>query len=83
MTIDSKGWNLYKDIMLVCKKVENKDNYYLAYVVNPKNKVQLENARRWAKGYIDNEVFEFTLDNSDFHMEILSSANNSSQGGKL
>ena len=83
MVLEDKEWNLYTDLILVCKRVENKNNYYKAYVVNPKNKKQLETAREWARGYRDNEVIEFNFENSDFQMEILSSANGSSQGGKL
>ena len=48
--MDNSLWNLYDEIILVCKKTD-KNNYYKAYVVNPNNKTQLETARRWAIGY--------------------------------
>ena len=82
--MDNSLWNLYDEIILVCKKTE-KNNYYKAYVVNPNNKTQLETARRWATGYNkkENKTYEFTYDNKDFKLEIISSADNSSQRGKL
>ena len=82
--MDNSLWNLYDEIILVCKKTD-KNNYYKAYVVNPNNKTQLETARRWAIGYNkkENKTYEFTYDNKDFKLEIISSADNSSQGGKL
>ena len=73
MVLEDNGWNLYTDLILVCKRVENKNNYYKAYVVNPKNKKQLETAREWARGYRDNEVIEFNFENSsDNSEEIIS-----------
>ena len=45
MAIYDKGWNLYKEIILVCKKVENKNNYMHRDVMD-QNIQKLKN--RWS-----------------------------------
>ena len=74
------------------------DDLYQGYIVEPGNKKQLESAKHWAKCTLygpynwdrreyewkkecEGEVFEF--DNSGFTLELLNSAEGSSQGGKL
>ena len=69
-----------------------------AYVVDPNNSEMLKSARYWAeitvcgdydeetKTYPNKQVIkgeEFELDNKDFTLELLDSAEESSQGGKL
>ena len=107
MTEKYEGWNLYDKVIIVGKArtVWNREKYcwetqegiQQGYLVDPKNKKQLENAERWAetvryeynkelgrseavetvKGTVD------TFDNDGFEIELLESADGSSQGGKL
>ena len=107
MTEKYEGWNLYDKVIIVGKArtVWNRDKYcwetqegiQQGYIVDSKNKKQLENAERWAetvryeynkelgrseavetvKGTVD------TFDNDGFEIELLESADGSSQGGKL
>ena len=86
MDYKDTSWNLYDKVLLVCKPRKDK-NYYEAYVVDPNNKSQLKSAINWAKHWNESkkeyDTIQFEFDNEDFIMEIFSSANNSSQGGKL
>ena len=101
-----EGWTLYDKIIIV-EKIVYKYDYNLGkriktddkqgYIVDPKNKKQLESAMRWAdikehkynsdlKEYEDirgNKVAIYEFQNEDFGIELLDSAEGSDQGGKL
>ena len=50
--MDYKGWTLYDEITLVIKKEKNQYRGYefpQAYIVNPKDKKQLQTAINWGK----------------------------------
>lgn len=101
-----EGWTLYEKVIIVEKIVYNYD-YGLGkriktdekqgYIVDSKNKKQLETAMSWAetKEYDynpetkRNEIIKVNkgiiheFQNEDFEIELLDSAEGSSQGGKL
>ena len=97
-----EGWNLYNNVIIVGKAMTkwNRDTYkwetieglQQGYIVDPKNKKQLENAQRWAETWRydgDGKVIDKisgtidTFDNDGFEIELMDSAECSSQGGKL
>ena len=104
-----EGWNLYDKVIIVEKVVreyDRKSDSWVdsgnrqGYIVDPKNKKQLENAKRWGATtlyeYGEDEIGcrnikethtyaakEYIFDNNDFEIELLDSAEGSSQGGKL
>ena len=106
MKYSYEGWTLYDKVIIVEKIVYNY-NYGLGkriktdekqgYIVDPKNKKQLETAMSWAetKEYDynpetkQNEIIKVNkgiiheFQNEDFEIELLDSAEGSSQGGKL
>ena len=100
-----KGWSLFDKVIIVAKRERKWDwqeQDYIegelqGYIVDPSNKVMLENAVQW--GTIHNRLEEkdeygryiyekiepaqYTFENKDFTLELLDSAEGSSQGGKL
>lgn len=95
--MEYNGWSLFDTVLLICRK-PTEDNIYQAYLCDPKNKKQIENARFWGKrteyGDYDKETrsypnkkeypaIEFEFENKDFEFELYDSADGSSQGGKL
>lgn len=84
------GWTFTEKVILVIKN-EAPDVIPWAYVVNPNNKKQLNNAIEWGTAYryggkgkepsVQPKIVK--LDNKDFKMEIIDSAGSSSQGGRL
>ena len=74
------GWKITDTIILVRRK-DNKQ----AYVVDPNNKKQLDNAIAWSNYYSESKDNSevFVLDNKGFKVKLLSAAGSSSQGGKL
>lgn len=97
-----EGWNLYNKVIIVGKamtkwnketwKWETIEGLQQGYIVDPKNKKQLENAQRWAETWRydgDGKAIEEipgtvdTFDNDGFEIELMDSAEGSSQGGKL
>lgn len=96
-TMVYNGWNLLDKVLLVCRQAD-KDNIYQAYLCDPSNKKQVENARSWYSywdyGEYDKTTHsypnkkrvngvEFELDNQGFEFQLYDSAGGSSQGGKL
>lgn len=71
------SWTMEDEIILVVSN--NKWKYRKAYLVNPKDKNSLNNAKHWAGE--DHEVV--TTKNEGFELTITNSAGGSSQGGKL
>lgn len=95
--MDYNGWALFDKVLLVCRE-HYKGDIYQAYLCDPNNKKQIENARRWGSwteyGNYDKETrtypnkkehpaVEFEFENSGFEFQLYDSANGSSQGGKL
>lgn len=92
------GWNILDNITLVIKQEKHpRYGYPQGYVVDPRNKKQLDTAKNWGtdtkyikvddlKNKYDTVVLEpniVTIENKGFTIELLDSANSSSQGGKL
>lgn len=90
------GWNLYDEVTLVIKTNKHrKYGYPQAYVVDTKNKKQYASAISWGTEYSYTQKedgtydkFEYkplvkTLKNDGFTIELIDSADNSCQGGKL
>lgn len=70
---------IYDKVTLVIRKRDN-----MAYLVNPNDENMLNNARKWATTYCrDNKPDEYTIDNGNFELSIVDSADRSCQGGKL
>lgn len=95
--MEYNGWSLFDKVLLICRK-PIKDDIYQAYLCDPKNKKQIENARFWGKStdygeydwntrtYPNKKEYpavEFEFENKDFEFELYDSAGGSSQGGKL
>lgn len=95
--MEYNGWSLFNKIILICRPPD-KNGIYQAYLCDPKNKKQIENARGWGRttiyGEYDKETHsypnkktfdaeEFEFDNEDFELYLYDSAHGSSQGGKL
>ena len=91
-----QGWSLFDKILLVCR--HEKDGIRQAYLCDPTNKKQIENAKSWGESWcregwnpetrtyaIDKKIpaEEFEFNNEDFTFELFDSAGGSSQGGKL
>lgn len=109
MSTNYNGWNLYDKVIIVEKVIFNYERQEdgsskmvdsgrrQGYIVDPKNKKQLESALYWAqtgryvydaeKGYSElvdkHDGVQYEFDNDGFEIELLNSAENSSQGGKL
>lgn len=97
--MDYKGWKLYNDVIIVIKNDNEENRKYdkpQGYVVDSKNKKQLESAISWGTVYNytkDEKTGRLlsktvsptlhTVPNSGFEIELLDSAKSSSQGGKL
>lgn len=95
--MEYSGWTLYDTITLVIKHSKYQTyEYPQAYLVNPKNKKQLETAIAWGTERVyelnketgKNEVKVtkpdvVTVKNDNFTIQLLDSANSSCQGGKL
>lgn len=71
--MDFKGWQLMDKVLFLVREDQS------AYVVNPENKSQFENAKRWTGDKNENIIF----DNEGFKFSLYKAAGNSSQGGKL
>ena len=95
--MDYNGWALFDKVLLVCRE-HYKGDIYQAYLCDPNNKKQIENARRWGSwteyGEYDKETktypnrkehpaVEFEFENNGFDFQLYDSAGGSSQGGKL
>lgn len=95
--MDYNGWALFDKVLLVCRE-HYKCDIYQAYLCDPNNKKQIENARRWGSwteyGEYDKETktypnkkehpaVEFEFENNGFEFQLYDSAGGSSQGGKL
>ena len=102
------GWKMFDTVTIVSRPI-TKWNYEIheniatgecqGFLVDPKNKKQLESARQWGTTYkhiyeevdgkrvhTDTEIIEpdeFTYDNKGFTLELSEAAEQSSQGGKL
>lgn len=99
MENDYKGWSIYDKITLVIKQEKfRKTNYNQAYVVNTKDKKQLQTAINWGtitkyhktendkpNDYYKEEIKPLIVetDNTGFTICLLNSAEGSSQGGKV
>lgn len=102
------GWKMFDTVTIVAKQMirwnyETQENIATGecqgFIVDPKNKKQLESARQWGTTYnhiyeevdgkrvhTDTEIIEpdeFTYDNKGFTLELSEAAKQSSQGGKL
>ena len=70
---------IYDKVTFVVRKRDN-----MAYLVNPNDENMLNNARKWTNTYCkDNNADEYTVDNGNFELSIIDSADRSYQGGKL
>lgn len=71
---------IYDKVTFVVRKRDN-----MAYLVNPNDENMLNSARKWATTYCknDNDFDEYTVDNGNFELSIVDSADRSCQGGKL
>lgn len=93
-----QGYKLVDKIILVGKVPRKDEKYMQAFLVDPANKNQLENAKRWAtwteygpydretrtyEWKVEHDAIEFEFDNTGFKLELLDCAGGSSQGGKL
>lgn len=95
--MEYQGWTLYDEVTLVIRtELTCGYKYPQAYVVDTKNKKQLETATNWGNRYNyekDEKTGEVTktvippiiktVKNDGFTIELLDSANGSYQGGKL
>lgn len=89
------GWSLYDEVIFVVSnsEIEYKGNKYRqAYLVNPKDKKQLERATNWGrtkrydKSTGSSTVIEptiITTENSGFELSLFGYAGSCSRGGKL
>lgn len=88
-------WSLYDKVLIVVKDSEKIDTCPKAYIVDPKDKKQLEAAKNWASRFMGHEKDKdgnnvavwsepkvIETDNSGFELELLETAHSSSQGGK-
>lgn len=71
---------IYDKVTFVVRKRDN-----MAYLVNPNDENMLNSARKWATTYCrnDNDFDEYNVDNGNFELSIVDSADRSCQGGKL
>ncbi len=101
------GWKMFDKVTIVSKQIIHWDykqgksietGEYQGFLVDPKNKKQLDSARQWGTIYnhiyeevdgkrvhTDTEIIEpdeFTYDNKGFTLELSEAAEQSSQGGK-
>lgn len=96
MAENYSGWRLFDKVIIVAKPRQNYvDGKWIqvglqGYVVDPSNKTMLNNARCWGKwkdynyrDAVEQPPEEFEFDNNDFTLELVDSADHSSQGGKL
>lgn len=98
--MEYSGWTLYDEVTLVIKRDEHntykKYDYPQAYIVDPKNKKQLQSAINWGefkkstynkeKKCYDYETIApeiITIKNEGFRIQLLDCAGESYQGGKL
>ena len=108
MSNDYKGWKLFDKVTIVAKQMTrwNYETYetiytdeYQGFIVDTKNKKQLETAIRWGTitkyhyedvdgkrtctGSTNIPPEQYTYDNKGFTLELSEAAEQSSQGGKL
>ena len=95
--MEYQGWTLYNEVTLVIKtELTYEYKYPQAYVVDAKNKKQLETATNWGNRYNyekDEKSGKIvktvippiikTVKNDGFTIELLDSAKGSCQGGKV
>lgn len=87
---DYKGWKIPTNLRIFARKTINEYKGYKcpqAMIASSDKADAIETAKRWASHkyseYSDEDYIEYNIENKDIEFELLDSANNSSQGGKL
>lgn len=85
--MEYKGWKIPEKLYIYSKKEKGRYDYPQAMIASSNKPEAIDTAKRWASGkyynYTEEDYIEYVIDNKDIGLEILDSANGSSQGGKL
>jgi hypothetical protein len=85
--MEYKGWKIPNKLYIYAKKNNGRYEFPQAMIASSNSSKAIDTAKRWASGkytnYNLNDYTEYILDNNDLTLEILDSADSSSQGGKL
>lgn len=85
--MDYKGWKIPQRLYIYSKKYKTAYEYPQAMIASSEKENAIDTAKRWASGkysgYTKEDYIEYIIDNEGIELEILDSANGSSQGGKL
>lgn len=85
--MEYKGWKITEKLYIYSKKEKGRYDYPQAMIASSNKPEAIDTAKRWASGkycnYTENDYVEYIIDNKDIKLEIIDSANGSSQGGKL
>ncbi len=85
--MEYKGWKIPEKLYIYSKKEKGRYDYPQAMIASSNKPEAIDTAKRWASekyyNYTEEDYIEYVIDNKDIGLEILDSANGSSQGGKL
>lgn len=85
--MEYKGWKIPDKLYIYAQKQKRRYDYPQAMIASSTKANAIDTAKRWASGkysgYTNNDYVEYIIENKDLELEILDSADGSSQGGKL